>query len=158
MSKPIKRSQHLLHLSKEHHFELLFCWKIRQGIKLDVELERIVDYIRYFWQNFTSVHFKEEEYLLFTDAGDVLVQRALAEHAAVKGLITLLSTPGYVTGKEELQSLADNMDNHIRFEERTLFPHLEQTFSKTQMDMIGQHLNAGARLVDDYKDEFWVTL
>jgi hemerythrin-like domain-containing protein len=158
MQKPIKRSQYLLHLSKEHHFELLFCWKIRQGIKLEVAPERIVAYIRYFWQHFTAVHFKEEEELLFTDTRDVLVQRALAEHAAIKGLITLLTAPGYVTRKQELQALADNIDNHVRFEERTLFPHLEQTLPETQLSRIGQRLNTAPRLADDYKDEFWVTL
>jgi len=28
-TKPIKRNENIMKLSKEHHFSLLFCWKIR---------------------------------------------------------------------------------------------------------------------------------
>jgi hypothetical protein len=32
--KPIKRNKHLKWLSRDHHFGLLACWKIRQGLKI----------------------------------------------------------------------------------------------------------------------------
>lgn len=41
MSKSIKRTKALQPLSRDHHHGLLLCWKIRQGIKLNVEPERI---------------------------------------------------------------------------------------------------------------------
>jgi len=41
MSNPIKRNEALKPLSRDHHHGLLLCWKIRQGIKLNIEPERI---------------------------------------------------------------------------------------------------------------------
>ena len=38
---PIKRSEFLKPISREHHHGLLLCWKIRAGLKKGIEPERI---------------------------------------------------------------------------------------------------------------------
>lgn len=35
----MKRNENLVPLSRDHHFGLLCCWKIRQGIKKEVSQE-----------------------------------------------------------------------------------------------------------------------
>lgn len=50
--KPIRRNENIVKLSKEHHFSLLFCWKIRQGIKMEIPAARIIKYMEYFKANF----------------------------------------------------------------------------------------------------------
>ena len=65
---PIKRNQHIVQLSKDHHFTLLFCWKIRQGIKMQIESERQKNYIRYFFKEHMEPNFQNEEKLLFNQA------------------------------------------------------------------------------------------
>lgn len=47
MAKPIKRSEHIIQLSREHNFSLLFCWKVKKGIRKGVEPSRIIQYILY---------------------------------------------------------------------------------------------------------------
>ncbi len=64
--KPIKRNENMVPLSRDHHFGLLFCWKIRQGLKAKIDLERIRKYILHFWKSHLEQHFKEEETLLFS--------------------------------------------------------------------------------------------
>ena len=44
-SKPIKRSEELVSLSRDHHDGLLLSWKIRTGINKGIELKRIADYV-----------------------------------------------------------------------------------------------------------------
>ncbi len=45
---PIKRSEFLIQLSRDHHFTLLFCWKIKEGLKKDIPLI-LKDYVLFFW-------------------------------------------------------------------------------------------------------------
>jgi hypothetical protein len=68
--KPIKRSEFLKPLSREHHRGLLFCWKIRAGIKKNVEVSRIKKYADWFYQNYLVPHFEVEEKYVFPILGN----------------------------------------------------------------------------------------
>jgi len=156
-AKPIKRSQSLVKLSREHHFSLLFGWKIRQGIKNNTVLSRMVPYAEYFWKHHLLPHFREEEEILFVPASDPLVLRAKEEHVQIRQLIESLLDPQDVTLKAQLLLLADQLDKHIRFEERELFPHLEKILLPDQLERIGRQLQeaAGPEEEDRYEDAFW---
>ncbi|MEO5999563.1 MAG: hemerythrin domain-containing protein [Chitinophagaceae bacterium] len=155
--KPIKRNEHIIKLSKDHHFTLLFCWKIRNGLKLEVEPGRIVRYVKYFWKNHMLPHFTEEETILFTPVKDAEVQRALDEHADITSRINVLEIEG-VNAIQLLSKLADTVDNHVRYEERHLFPHLEKVLTNVQLISIGNQLAEAydPELKDDFADEFWL--
>jgi len=156
-TKPIKRSEHIVKLSKDHHFTLLFCWKIRNGLKFDIEPGRIIKYVQYFWQHLMLPHFREEETILFSPVKDGKVQRALDEHATIAGQINALNT-STDNAANQLSALADAVDSHVRFEERELFPHLEKVLTEEQLENIGKQLAASHdhALKDDYADEFWM--
>jgi hemerythrin-like domain-containing protein len=158
--KPIKRSKHLLLISREHHFGLLFCWKIRQGIKLKIDPTRITRYVQYFWQNQLHAHFKEEEMLIFLDKADTLIQKAQEEHVHIENQIQKILQAANPVTHQQLNGVADAIDNHIRFEERTLFPHLEKIFTEAQLENIGAQLEepGNAQAKDNYPDEFWVAM
>jgi hemerythrin-like domain-containing protein len=152
--KPIKRNEHIIKLSKDHHFTLLFCWKIRNGLKFNAD--PIINYVQYFWQHHMQPHFMEEETILFTPVKDAAVQKALDEHteiaAQIKGLYV---DDENVTNK--LSTLADIVDKHVRYEERELFPHLEQVLTNEQLEQIGKQLAGHANaLKDDFADAFWI--
>jgi len=156
--KPIKRTSQLLPVSREHHFGLLFCWKIRQGIKKSIAVDRMLDYLKFFFDGHLKEHFADEERLLFTDRSDTLVQSAIRQHTALRHEIeNLLNSAGTVK-PEQLGRLADELDEHIRFEERTLFPHLEQTLPAGDLNAIGEQLHGHNRnvFIDIYPDEFWL--
>lgn len=155
--KPIRRSESIMKLSREHHFSLLFCWKIREGLKKRTAPQRMVRYAQYFWSNHIQPHFLEEEEILFAPLQDEMVLKAMEEHAAIREGIEALTVlpPENIT--DELAKLADQLDKHVRYEERQLFPHLESVLSDAQLESIGAQLNAlpSAILKDDYQDEFW---
>ena len=115
--KPIRRNENILKLSKEHHFSLLFCWKIRQGLRMDVAASRIVKYAEYFQTHFLGPHFREEEALLFAPLNDKRVEKAIAQHKQINKLLAQLSKNIEGNSNEQLEKLANMVDDHVRYEE-----------------------------------------
>jgi hemerythrin-like domain-containing protein len=156
-NKPIKRNEYIKKLSKDHHSGLLFCWKIRQGLKHEVPIERIKKYAGYFWSNHLAKHFNEEEVILFSPLKDELVQRAIDDHKQIKHQLDELLDDSTDDAKKGLVRLANLIDDHIRYEERKLFPHLEEVLTEKQLKEIGRKLDAQpSPLADDFEDSFWM--
>ena len=156
--EPIKRNINILKLSKEHHFSLLFCWKIRQGLKREVAKERIVKYAQYFRDHHLDAHFREEETILFAPLKDRWVQKAIEDHKQIRHQLEELAGIIEDNAYQQLTKLANLVDDHVRYEERELFPHLEKTLSDEQLEAIGKKLDAQqpSPLKDEYADEFWM--
>ena len=153
-TKPIKRNINIVKLSKDHHASLLFCWKIRQGIKYHIHFTRLVDYVQYFWDRHFCEHFKEEEEFLFAPNMDEFVQRGINDHREIQKLIERLSPETYLNQQNLLSELADTVNEHVRYEERILFPHLEEKLSDEQLEIIGKQ-RTDEPLIDNYEDNFW---
>ncbi|MBS1531669.1 MAG: hemerythrin domain-containing protein [Bacteroidetes bacterium] len=153
----MKRSKSLLVLSRDHHHGLLLAWKIRQGVKVGADPKVITDYVAWFAKEELLKHFGEEEteVLIHLPDHDTLKQRTLAEHRRITGLISSITANG-TAAEEELLSLANHVDDHIRFEERELFPYLETHLTPEQLDQIEQATNAAHRpFCDNFPHEFW---
>ena len=152
--QPIKRSPQLAPLSREHHEGLLLVWKIQQGLRFNVDPERIRKYILWYWQNHIKPHFYQEEKILqpYIPADNELLQRMIKEHELIREFILGLDKEA---NKEIFSSLATLLSDHIRFEERKLFAYLEQILSKDQLDVIFTELEEHPVCDDEWKDEFW---
>ena len=89
---PIKRHQALVAFSKDHHFGLLLIWKIKQCLANAIRVERITNYILYFFEEYLLQHFKEEEQNLFPKlpADHPLHQQAVNEHEVIYDIISQL--------------------------------------------------------------------
>jgi hemerythrin-like domain-containing protein len=156
-NKPIKRSPHILVLSKDHHAGLLFCWKIKEGLKRNVELYRIKKYVNYFWEHHLKPHFGEEEALLFNQVDDNLSGQGKNEHQMLQKCINGLNRDENAI-KDDYLEFAELLIRHIRFEERILFPHLEQTLPLPVLKSVEENLaqQHPAPFKDDYPDDFWI--
>ncbi|MEO9021904.1 MAG: hemerythrin domain-containing protein [Ginsengibacter sp.] len=152
--KPIKRNIHIVKLSQDHHASLLFCWKLRQGIKRHADIGRMIKYVLYFREQHITPHFKEEEDILFTVVTDDMVQRAIDDHQKIKSLIQELENTDAKGCTNILTVIADTVDEHVRYEERILFPHLEEMISDEQLEMMGNQIS-DEPLKDNYEYNFW---
>lgn len=152
---PIKRNENIVKLSRDHHASLLFCWKLRQGIKYHSSIERMVKYVQYFWNQHFTPHFKEEEEFLFAPLKDKTVNKAIEDHIHIKASVDEIINQGSENKQEKLSALADMVDEHVRYEERILFPHLEKKLTVEQLENIGSKI-AGESLKDNYEDTFWI--
>jgi hemerythrin-like domain-containing protein len=156
--KPIRRNENILKLSKEHHFSLLFCWKIRQGLKMNIDASRIVKYAQYFHAHFLRLHFREEELFLFASLDDKRIEKAIDQHKEINKLLAKLSKNTEDNASGQLEKLATLVDDHVRYEERQLFPYIQRALKDEQLEAIGKKLNDknASVLKDEFKDEFWV--
>jgi hypothetical protein len=80
--KPIKRSNELKALSREHHDGLLLCWKINTGLNKNIALDRITSYLVDFFDHSIEAHFAEEENYVYPliDPGHKDRKEAEAQH------------------------------------------------------------------------------
>lgn len=148
---PIKRSKFLKSLSREHHHALLFCWKIRVGIKKNVEASRIKKYGDWFYQNYLIPHFEVEEKYVFTILGNEneLIKKAVSEHRRLKQLFE--STTEI---QKNLSLIEEELESHIRFEERILFGEIQKHATAEQLQSI-QVNHSDEKFVDNLTDPFW---
>lgn len=155
-AKPIKRSEQLAPLSREHHDGLLFAWKIRQGIANHAALEQMRNYAMWFWRNHIKPHFYQEEKILlsYIPEDNPLRNRLVDEHEHIRELILGLDDEA---DKRTLTILCDLLDKHIRFEERELFVYLESHLGPDKLNEIHTLLEKHPVKCDtEWKDEFWV--
>jgi len=152
MKKPIKRHEALKPLSREHHHGLLLCWKIRQGVKKEVEVTRIKAYTEWFKIHYLDPHFEAEEEHIFPVLGNEheLVKRALKEHRRLKRLFSQ-DTEVEIA----LNNIEEELESHIRFEERVLFNEIQEIASAEQLADIEKHHNGIQFSDDDWQDHFW---
>ncbi len=153
---PLKRHQAIVSFSKDHHFGLLLVWKIRQGLNKDVNPERISNYVTFFFKEDLEKHFKEEEQLLFSKltVDDLLRKQAETDHQAIYKLVAAIEKR-----KDDsvlLDQLADELEKHIRFEERELFDHLQRNISADDLELIGKSFSNSSNAIDEkWEDVFW---
>lgn len=149
--EPLKRSKALQSLSREHHYGLLLCWKIRSGLKKSVDIERIKVYTDWFFKNSLSKHFNIEEEFVFKLLGNnhEYVKKALADH---RRLTRLFEDTKNI--EKSLNQLEEELEKHIRFEERVLFPEIQKTASEHEIELI-MKIHSEESYYEDWGDEFW---
>ena len=155
---PQKRNKNLIPLSREHHFGLLFCWKLRQGLKNRTELDVMRAYVLYFWKHILKPHCEEEEWLLdrLIPKYDVNRSRMEEEHRLIQALIDLISK-GSPMNRELFKVLEKDLVDHIRWEERDLFPYLQSVVNPDKLDAVGDLLaHQHDPRTDTFMPEFWI--
>lgn len=155
---PVKRSEQLQPLSRQHHNGLLFCLLLQKGIKRQAELAAMQEFIQWFWYKDLQHHFELEEVHLvplqkqYHQLKEPL-ERMVLEHYQLKNII---NENALNITYETVQQLRDSLERHIRYEERELFPLIEETISEQQRLAIGKVL---ADEKDDncmnYPVKFW---
>lgn len=154
---PLQRHTALVPLSQDHHHGLMLVLKIKKGIQYGVETPRMSAYALHEFRDALIPHFREEEsgvFRLMQDADPLLI-RAMDEHYGIKALA------GSISEEPENLSLLrlfiDKLEAHIRFEERVLFPNLQERFPERLNDL-ASGLPAAASCHSDagWPDHFWL--
>lgn len=149
-TKPIKRHEAIRPYSREHHHGLLLCWKIREGLKHNVAVDRIKKYADFLWKTQIEPHFEAEEKYMFPVLGDdhKMIQKAKKEHLRLASLFN-----DYTDVLDSIEAIQIELDEHIRFEERILFNEIQKVATKEELEIIDQHheiLNS-----ENWEDTFW---
>jgi quercetin dioxygenase-like cupin family protein/hemerythrin len=127
----MKRHPALISLSHDHHHALVQARRLHRGAAADApeRREAAAAFLRFFARD-TRTHFREEEewfFPLLVDAdarATELLTRALLEHQHLHALVRTLDievAAGDVS-VTTMRKLAETLEEHIRFEDRVLFP------------------------------------
>jgi len=151
MPKPIKRHTALKPLSREHHHGLLLSWKIREGLKRNIEIPRIKKYIDWFWENHLQQHFDFEEAHIFPILGgkNKMVKRAKREHVRLRRLFNSQERV-----EINLSLIEEELVAHIRFEERVLFNEIQKNANEEQLARL-EGIHQKLPPIQSWEDKFW---
>jgi quercetin dioxygenase-like cupin family protein/iron-sulfur cluster repair protein YtfE (RIC family) len=125
----VQRHAALVPLSHDHHHALVEARKLRRAADGPEPAAAAADFLRFFDRE-TARHFREEEELLFPaavgfeEAREPLL-RTLFEHQRLRALAAALRDSAEPS-PDTMRELGDLLHDHVRHEERVLFPLLEK--------------------------------
>jgi len=155
---PLKRSEELKPLSRDHHLGLQLCWKIRMGIDWKIAPERISKYVIFIYNIHLKPHFHQEEQYVFTllEKNNEKTRIAIDDHNQIKKLVDLIYNN--ISEYVYLKQFEEHLRQHIRYEERVLFPYIELYSNKSKLIVSGQIIaSLHDDIIDlDWMDEFWI--
>jgi hemerythrin-like domain-containing protein len=155
----MKRNQNLITLSWEHHDGLVVAFRLQKGLKNHIATEKLSYYILYVWEQVLSGHFWQEEQTLIAQLAKTTESRAALEkmktdHNRFRQLIEDLKSD--MARSDHVNTFSSLLNQHIRFEERDLFPLLENECSPEELSHIGDFLKKHHKIAClDWQDKFW---
>jgi hemerythrin-like domain-containing protein len=139
----MKRSSALAPLSRDHHHALVVAAQLRRVTPFTAEQAR--DAFLAYWREDGHEHFREEEEVLLPAYGrhanphHPLIARVLCEHVAIRALAAAINDPSPPIAT--LQELGVALSDHVRLEERSLFPLIEETVPPAALERLAAQLS-----------------
>lgn len=138
----MKRNPNLVNLSSEHHDGLVIALRIKKGVDSVDNQAIILDYILQIWPELLH-HFEQEEdnFLAYPSINRAHpeVNRMIQEHQQFADLVQELNN-NPTDLKDKILAFSNLLKDHIRFEERILFPYLESILTEVELQEIGRNL------------------
>jgi iron-sulfur cluster repair protein YtfE (RIC family) len=139
----MKRSEALTALSHQHHQGLFAALQLKRA-RRDTAAEARKIFLDFFERE-GARHFRAEEELLLpafarhTDVDDEAIARVLTEHVDIRRRRQDLERSAD-PNPTELRELGERLESHIRFEERVLFPMIEEALPVDELERLGAAL------------------
>jgi hemerythrin-like domain-containing protein len=139
----MKRSAALIALSHDHHHALDVARRLRRAGAVDFDAARA--YLLEFWEPRGRRHFEIEEHVLLTAIDDTdaewlaAVQRVREEHDRIRQQVA------GIDAAEDAHALGQLLHDHVRFEERHLFPMLESRLSEDELARLAKAIEREER-------------
>lgn len=131
----MKRHDALAPLSRDHHHALVVAQRLKRAGEATAANARQA-FLEY-WRADGQRHFREEEDILlpsFAGYGDPeapIVARVLIDHVRIRRLADEVAAERPPIGV--LQALGEQLGDHVRREERELFPLIEQALPEAEL-------------------------
>jgi hemerythrin-like domain-containing protein len=146
----MKRHRSLRPFSDDHHQGLVNARRLRRTASGEGgnPASTARDFLE-FWQRDTSHHFRKEEEVLLPvlaryggDLGERPILQMLTQHALIRGLAMQLSDElkQEEVREDTLRSLGEQLEAHIRLEEREVFPLIEETLPEPALQEVSLRL------------------
>jgi hemerythrin-like domain-containing protein len=138
-----RRHEALIPLTHDHHHALAQARRLKDVVGMEKESDRrnvTNDFVNFYFGRAVR-HFHEEEELFFAPVVDdveahELVVRALTEHLRLHAMVRTVKRQ-LSEGEADpdlLSKISDLLTEHVRFEEKELFPLVEQLVSDVELN------------------------
>ncbi len=147
----MKRHPDLREFSDDHHQGLVNALRLKRSAagEGDDPADAANAFLE-FWRKDTSVHFRKEEETLLPVAaryaeellGRRPVLEMLVQHARIRGLVSQLGeeVAGGAVRAETLRAVGEQLESHIRLEEREVFPLIEEALPDSVLGEVAARL------------------
>ena len=148
----MKRDPALVSLSHDHHQALFIAQRLRRATA--ESSGEVRDLFLAYWQDHGRGHFRLEEEVLLPayaahgDPHDPLVARALCDHVAIRNQAQTLAGDSPLT-VAALNKLGVCLADHVRLEERELFPLIETAMPAAALAALAASIEQAERGVHD---------
>ena len=137
----MKRRPELQDLSRDHHEALAVALRLKRAG--DADADEVRARLHEYLERIGDDHFDVEEELLLaplreSETGAVMADRICAEHRELRALAA--AAPDAPAA--QLHELGGALERHVRFEEREVFPYLEQHMEPAALAQLGRELSA----------------
>jgi iron-sulfur cluster repair protein YtfE (RIC family) len=146
----MKRSAELRTLSVDHHHGLVAARRLRQAASGLTPLDGAVTRFLEAWHVEIEPHFRAEEEILlpaFSQAvpvDDPRIVQTLKEHVALRRAVHDLERTEGEDREILARSIGMALEDHIRFEERVLFPAIEEALEGPPLAELARELQPHA--------------
>lgn len=145
--KGIKRHEVLKPLSRHHMIGLHLALKLKRAGTKESRwtVKQILQDAEQFWKPDGLRHFREEEEFLlpaYAEVGDIehpLIKLMLEEHEKIRASMELLLKQSMAI--LEMRELGHLLEEHIRREEREIFPMIEQALPEDKLQQLAPYLH-----------------
>lgn len=146
--KSLKRHTALQPLSRHHMIALHLALKMRRAgtEKSQLSVPELIQEAEEFWNPDGLVHFREEEEILLTAYAQYAspdipeIQEMLIEHVEIRALFeTILRADEPKV--DTLHKLGELLDEHVRKEERVIFPMIEKALPEDKLQEVEPYLH-----------------
>lgn len=138
-----RRHEALVPLTHDHHHALAQARRLKDVAGMESESERrnvTNDFVNFYFGRAVR-HFHEEEELFFAPLVDdaeahELVVRAVCEHLRLHAMVRTMKRQlsGGEADPDLLSKVSDLLTEHVRFEEKELFPMVERLVSDIELN------------------------
>jgi hypothetical protein len=153
----MERDSPLRGIVHQHHYLLLFAWKLKQGLLNKTRFEILTSYINYFFHQGLLAHLKREEEVLFNELTeeDDLRKKLEFGHQRIKDKVLQIIEDKSIDG-EQIESLCKTLVNVVKYEEKELIPYLEKKLDDIESSWIKLEISElDDDIIDEFKPEFW---
>lgn len=141
----MKRHQALAQLSRDHHQALFQAMRLLRATDDDAAeaLENFLD----FWADKGNLHFRAEEEVLLpaysahAEVSQDAVVRVLVDHVEIRRTAHELGEVRGDVPLDTLHALGERLSEHVRHEERVLFPQIEAALSDEELARVARRVD-----------------
>ncbi|MET0973374.1 MAG: hemerythrin domain-containing protein [Thermoleophilaceae bacterium] len=140
----MKRDPALTDLSRDHHQALFRAMRMKRATEDDVDDVR--DDVLAFWSDHGAQHFRIEEEILLpafatrSDPRSEAVVTVLVDHVWIRERMNRLAQDEL--GLAGVRELGARLEQHVRHEERVLFPLIEEALERDALATLARRIAA----------------